>query len=234
MNLRIGSDMNRKHIEGIQIVAEGLGNLLADVVFVGGAVAEFYATGPASEEVRISDDIDCVIEISTRKEYYRLERLLEAKGFQHDTTPGVPICRWIFKHILIDIMPTKDEILGFSNRWYITGIENKIAHHLPDGNTIYIFPLEIFLASKLEAFNHRGGNDLRQSHDFEDIIYILDNNPDILIILSNSSEQIRAYMKSQFQSLYSRDDISEGIECALPYNADSDSVEKILNIFQFE
>ena len=108
------------------------------------------------------------------------------------------------------------------NRKHIEGIQI-VAEGLGD-----------LLASKLEAFNNRGGNDLRQSHDFEDIIYILDNNPDILNILSNSLEQVRVYIKSQFQSLYSRDDILEGIECTLPYSAESDRVEKILDILQFE
>lgn len=225
--------MNRQHIEGIQIVAVGLGSLLTEVVFVGGAVAEFYATGPGSEEVRISEDIDCVIEISTMKEYYDLERLLETKGFQHDTTSGL-ICRWHYKHILIDIMPTDETILGFSNKWYTIGIENKITHLLPDGTKIYIFPPEIYLASKLEAFNSRGGDDLRQSPDFEDIIYILDNNPDILTILSSGSDTVKNYLKEQFEILTTRDDISEGIECALPFSAESDSVEKILEIFHFE
>jgi len=226
--------MNKQHIESLQIVAQGLGDLLEYAVFVGGAVAEFYATGPGSEEARISDDIDCVIEISSRKAYHELEQLLESKGFQHDTSPDAPICRWLYKQILIDIMPSNDEILGFSNKWYIVGIKNKVAQLLPNGIMIYIFPPEIYLASKMEAFNNRGRKDLRQSRDFEDIIYVLYNNPDILSILSNSSELVKEYLKSQFQSLTSRNDISEGIESALPYSAESDSVEKILEIFQFE
>jgi len=226
--------MNRSHIVGIQIVAQGLGDLVNEVVFVGGAVVELYATGPAAEEARISDDIDCVIEIGSRKEYRKLEQLLEAKGFQHDTTSGAPVCRWLYNQILVDVMPTNDEILGFSNRWYLTGIENKIIHQLPDKIPIYIFSPEIFLASKLEAFNSRGKSDLRQSSDFEDIIYILDNNPDIFTILSYSSDPVKNYLKEQFLILTKRDDILEGIECALPYSAESDSVEKILNVLRFE
>ena len=225
--------MNRQHIENIQIVAQGLGDLVDEVVFVGGAVAEFYATGQAAEEARISEDIDCVIEIGSRKEYRNLEKLLEARGFQHDTSGG-PVCRWLYKHILVDIMPTKDEILGFSNKWYLDGIENKIMYPLPGGNVIYIFPTEIYLAAKLEAFNSRGKDDLRQSPDFEDIIYILDNNQDIPTILNSSSDGVRKYLKEQFNNLIERDDIVEGIECALPYSAESDSVEKILDILQFE
>jgi hypothetical protein len=226
--------MVRQHIEGIQVIAQGLGELLTDVVFIGGAVAEFYATGQASEEARVSDDIDCVIEISTRKEYSTLERLLESKGFQHDTTAGVPVCRWIFDRIVVDIMPTNIEILGFSNKWYVLGIENKIAQNLPDGTIINIFPPEIFLASKFEALKNRGTNDLRQSHDFEDIIYVLDNNPDISAILSSSPEPVKQYLKEQFEILNKRDDILEVIECALPYSAGEDSVEKIIATLKFE
>jgi len=73
--------MNRPHIIGIQIIAKGLGDLVDEVVFVGGAVAEFYATDPAADEVRISDDIDCVIEIGSRKEYHELELLQKEKIF---------------------------------------------------------------------------------------------------------------------------------------------------------
>lgn len=30
-------------------------------------------------------------------------------------------------------MPTDESILGFSNRWYVEGIEKKIKRKLPDG-----------------------------------------------------------------------------------------------------
>lgn len=222
--------MNKLHIQNIQIVAQGLERLIEDVVFVGGAVAHFYATDPAAEEARISDDIDCFIEMGSKKEYRELERLLEAKGFQHDTSPGSPICRWLFQGIPIDIMPTYEKILGFSNNWYIYGIENKIEKQLPDGLIIFILPPEIYIASKLEAFNSRGKSDLRQSSDFEDIIFVLNNNADILSVLKLSVDPVKSYLRRQFQILLGRPDILEGIECALPYNTESDSVEKILAI----
>ena len=233
MKLTEKSGMQSQHINNLQIVAEGFGDFLDNVVFIGGAVAELYATGPGSEEIRISEDIDCVIEIGSMKAYNQLERLLEKKGFQHDIS-GAPICRWLYKGILIDIMPTDENILGFSNRWYLAGITNKVMYTLPDGKTINIFPTEFFLASKLEAFLHRGGPDLRQSHDFEDIIYVLDNNPEIRTILKSCSDPVKDFLKSQFKILSARNDISEGIDSALPDSADSDSVEKILSIFRFE
>ena len=142
---------------------------------------------------------------------------------------------WVFKNILVDIMPTEDtRILDFSNKWYTLGFENKISYILPDETEIFIFPPEIYLASKLEAHLNRGSGDLRQSHDFEDVIFILYNNPDIKSILLNSADSVKEYLKNQFKMLLDRDDILEGIECALPYYTESDSVEKIIDIMEFE
>jgi hypothetical protein len=53
----------------LMTVAEGLRDLLDEVVFVGGAVVGFYATNSAAPEMRPTDDVDCVIEVSTRLEY---------------------------------------------------------------------------------------------------------------------------------------------------------------------
>ena len=77
-------------------------------------------------------------------------------------------------------------------------------------------------------------DDLRQSHDFEDIIYVLANNSDIVSIIKSSQSTVRSYLKEQYKILTERSDILEGIECALPYYADSDSVEKIVTILEFE
>jgi len=50
----------------LQTVANGLGELKNEMVFVGGAVAELYANNPAASEIRPTKDVDCVIEISSR------------------------------------------------------------------------------------------------------------------------------------------------------------------------
>lgn len=84
----------------------------------------------------------------------------------NDISEGAPICRWIYKDIKVDVMPTDSKVLGFSNRWYKEGIENKITKSLPDETEIFVFPSAYYLAAKFEAYNGRGGYDLRQSHDF--------------------------------------------------------------------
>ena len=172
--------MASANIDMLQIVANGLEEIKNDLVFVGGSVAELYASDPASSDIRPTTDIDCLIELSSRKEYLKLEDKLRVKGFANDTSMGAPICRWIYKNIKVDVMPTDEKILGFSNRWYLEGIENKIGKALPDGIEIFIFPPQYYIGAKFEAHKSRGGNDLRQSHDFEDLIYIFDNCPDLL------------------------------------------------------
>jgi hypothetical protein len=124
-------------------------------------------------------------------------------------------------------MPTDETILGFKNRWYTRGVEDKISKILSDGTEIYVFRPEYYLASKFEAHQDRGGKDLRQSHDFEDIIYILDNCTSILENIRNSDKYVKGYLKDECKRLLDNDALSEGIECALPIGSDSDRVEII-------
>jgi hypothetical protein len=211
----------------LQIVANGLGDLLDEMVFVGGAVAELYADDPASSDIRPTQDVDCTIELNSYWEHTELENELRTKGFANDTSPGAPICRWIYQGIQVDVMPTDDEVLGFNNQWYPGGVGNKIPKTLADGTEIFVFSPEYYLAAKLEAHNGRGGKDLRQSHDFEDIIYILDNCTSILEDIRNADEDVKNYLKTECERLFTNDGLSEGIESALPYGSDSDRVEII-------
>lgn len=89
-----------------------------------------------------------------------------------------------------------------------------------------------YLAAKFEAYKGRGGNDIRQSHDFEDIIYILDDCPDILDNIGNANPSVKTYLKEECQSLLENDNLTEGIESALPYGSDSDSTEIIEDLIQ--
>ncbi len=220
------------NIDMLQTVANGLGTLKNDMVFVGGAVAELYATDPAASEIRPTLDIDCVIELSSKTAHAKLEEELRAKGFANDTSKGAPICRWVYNDIKVDIMPTDSTVLGFSNRWYVEGIKNKITKTLPNEIEIFVFRPEYYLASKFEAYKGRGGTDLRQSHDFEDIIYILDNCPNLLDNIANANSSVKIYLKEECQSLLGNDNLTEGIESALPYGPDSDSTEIIQDLLQ--
>ncbi|MFC2118243.1 hypothetical protein ACFLSY_06345 [Bacteroidota bacterium] len=215
--------MSNTNIDMLQTVANGLGELKNDMVFVGGAVAELYASDPAASDIRPTLDVDCVIELSSRTKLGKLEENLRERGFAHDITKGAPICRWVFKDIKVDVMPTDEKLLGFSNRWYVEGIQNKITKILPDETEIFVFPPEYYLAAKFEAHESRGGEDLRQSHDFEDIIYILHNCTDLRENIRIANASVKTYLKEKCQSLLENDNLSEGIECVIPYGSGDDS-----------
>lgn len=199
----------------LQIVASGMGDLTEKVVFVGGTVIELYSTDPAASEIRATLDVDCVIEIYSRTGYAELENILRSKGFQNDTSKGAPVCRWIFKNIVVDVMPDDPEILGFSNRWYTEGIKNKIPKVLPDGQRIYVFHPVHFFCTKIEAHNSRGGQDLRQSRDFEDIVYLMENYSSLHNDIMTANTNVKSYLKRQCTILLENPFLIEGIECAL-------------------
>ena len=222
--------MPSDNIDMLQTVADGLEELKNEIVFVGGAVAELYADDPASSDIRFTQDVDCTIELSSYKELTELEEDLRAKGFANDNSQGAPICRWIYQEIKVDVMPTEGNVLGFNNQWYPGGVDNKISKTLPNGTEIFVFPPEYYLAAKFEAHSDRGGNDLRQSHDFEDIIYVLDNCTDILEVIRNADEDVKRYLKAECERMLENNGLSEGIDCALPLGSDSDRVEMIVTL----
>jgi len=221
-----------ENIAMLQTVAAGLGELKNELVFVGGSVAELYVDNPAASDIRPTQDIDCVIELSSRTEHAKLEEALRAKKFANDTSQGAPICRWIYRDIKVDVMPTDPDVLGFTNIWYDDGVTNKITKILPDGQEIFVFPVEYYVAAKFEAHKGRGGNDLRQSHDFEDIIYIFDNCPDILENIQNANEDVKEYLKQECQTLLANDNLTEGIETALPYGSDEENTDLIVDLIR--
>ncbi len=216
----------------LQIVANGLGNLRESVVFVGGSVAELYVSNPAASDIRPTLDVDCVIELSSRIEHAKLEEDLRAISFKNDISENAPICRWIYQDIKVDVMPATENVLGFTNIWYVEGIQNKITKTLANGIDIFIFRPEYYLASKFEAHKGRGGDDLRQSHDFEDIIYIMDNCSEILTDITNANTTVKEYLKTEYQNLLNNRDLDEGIESALPYGSGAESAEIIKELIQ--
>ena len=77
-----------------------------------------------------------------------------------------------------------------------------------------------------------GGDDLRQSHDFEDIIYIMDNSYAIFENINNSNNSVKSYLKEECIKLIQNEGLTEGIESALPYGSGEESTDLILELTQ--
>jgi hypothetical protein len=100
----------------LRVVATALAELNQQVVFVGGATVSLYATDPAASESRPTDDVDVVVEVATYAEFSNLiEERLRQLGFTNDIESGI-ICRYKIHGLIVDIMPTNADVLGFSNR----------------------------------------------------------------------------------------------------------------------
>jgi predicted nucleotidyltransferase len=214
----------------IQLVAQGLGKLKDKVAFVGGATAGLYVTDSAAPEPRPTEDVDCIIEIYSRIDYHQLEEQLRSQGFSNDTSADAPICRWKYQGVTVDIMPTDEKILGFSNVWYREGIRQAMNYILPNGQTIWIFRPPYFLASKLEAFLSRGNNEFRWSHDFEDLVYLLDNRPELINEIKEADTKLIRYIQKHFMAFQENPMLEEGISCVLPYGSGEERVEYIIKL----
>jgi len=207
---------HRENITRIKAVYFALEELASEVVFVGGATVSLYSTRPEAE-TRPTDDVDIVVEIFHYKEYAAIEEKLRNKGFANDATSGV-ICRYTIHGITVDVMPTSEEILGFSNKWYPEAFVNSIYVTPEDGLFIRIFSAPYFLATKLEAFVDRGENDGRFSSDFEDIVHVLNHREPVWEEIRNANEPVRQYLKTEFARLLAQKYIDEWISVHLDYD----------------
>ncbi len=190
----INSTVNRKAIKNIAIA---LGDLNEQVVYVGGAVISLYINDPAAEDVRPTKDIDISLAIATLGELENLRQQLSKKGFVQTAEEKV-MCRFDYAGIKVDVMSTKAVGWAPANPWFEPGFRFKQVVDVDD-QKIQILPLAYFLASKFTAFNDRGSIDPRTSHDFEDIVYILDNRKDIVDeIFKYSDDEVKKYLLSEF------------------------------------
>ena len=200
---------HRNNLVRIKAVHNALGDLRDEVVFVGGATVSLYVDRMA-EEVRPTEDIDIVVELWAHKDYAAIDERLRKMGFVNDQDSGV-ICRYIVQGIIVDVMATGENALMFTNRWYADGFKNTMNYQI-DENSIKIFTPPYFIASKLEAFKGRGGNDGRTSTDFEDIIYVLENRRAIWDELKSANEDVRTYLQDEFRNLLTVEHFEEWVD----------------------
>lgn len=216
------------NIELIKTLATVLGNkVLEEIVFVGGSVVGLYSTTNLNDDVRFTEDIDFFIKSNSRKDFNSFEKFLREKGFENDMRENAPICRWVYQDITMDAMTADSNILGFTNTWYSLGMKKSIDFKVSNDIKIQILSPEYFIASKLEAHNNRGGNDIRFSNDFSDIVYILNTRNEIFDEIINSDDLVKNFIAKNFKKLLSDFSIEEAIEISLPRGY---KVKKIVEI----
>jgi len=221
------------NIQMITTVARRLGNLREKVVFVGGCATGLFITDPAMPKVRVTKDVDVIIDITTRMEYSRLEADLRSKGFRNDISEDAPLCRWLVNGIKVDVMPTQEDILGFSNHWYLPAIENANYVQLEKELAIKLVTPPYFLATKVEAFKGRGEGDYMASHDMEDIITVLDGRREIVDEIKKSSDELKTFLSRTFQKFLGDENFLDAIPGQLlPDHANQARLPRLLKILE--
>lgn len=231
---------NDANVAQLDVVATHLGEALRQqLAFVGGAVAGLLITDPAQPAIRPTEDVDLVAHVLARSDYYRLEQALRARGFAQDMRPGAPLCRWTIERVTVDVMPTLDEVLGFSNRWYALAVETAQDVMLPSGAQILVITAPAFVATKLEAFAGRGGGDYLLSHDLGDVISVIDGRDGLWAEVQQTSDELKPYLAEQFSQLMATRAFRDSLPGHLPGDAASqarlpDLEAKLMQLAQME
>jgi predicted nucleotidyltransferase len=203
-------------------VADRLAPLRDRLVFLGGAITELFITAPGRRSSRHTKDVDVIINVMNLGEYSELLReQLVGLGLREDDREGAPICRWLLDDLIVDIMPTRGEILGFSCEWYQVAFDTAQAISLPDGTTIRLVTPACFLATKLTAFADRGRRNPMASHDLEDVIAVIDGRPEIVGEVAAAPADIRAAIAIRFCDLLARRDAEDVVAAQLFPDAES-------------
>jgi predicted nucleotidyltransferase len=197
-----------------------LGDLVPELVFVGGCATELLVTAVRAESVRVTRDVDVVAAATTLREYHVIEARLRKLGFAPD--PEV-VCRWKIAGLQLDLLPSGPDVLSFHNRWYPEVMRTAVPRRLPSGRTIRILTSPLFLATKLDAFQSRGNGDFLASHDLEDIITVIDGRPELADEVTTATQEIRDYLQRCFADLLRQEAFLTALPGHLPGDASSQS-----------
>jgi predicted nucleotidyltransferase len=204
------------NLEILELAVDQLGELADEMVFVGGCATGLLITDQAAPPIRVTKDVDAIVQVVTHSDYYALSEKLRERGFREDVSEGAPICRWATEEVTLDVMPTDARILGFGNKWYHPAMQNAEVVELPSGKQIRMVSAPFFLITKLEAFEGRGGGDYQLSHDVEDIISVIDGRPELLDEIKRSEQDLSNELASRIKILLGESRFIDAIPGHMP------------------
>jgi predicted nucleotidyltransferase len=207
------------------MVAGALGEeLLQQVAFVGGCTTGLLITDKVTQEaIRYTDDVDFITHVIGYPQWAAFQQQLFDHGFTVNPKDDV-ICRMRLGELKVDFMPDDASILGFSNRWYADALENADDVTLSDGQQIQLVSPCFFVATKLEAYNGRGNNDLLSSHDIEDLLNVVDGREELLNEIQQAEQVLKDYIAEQIGLLMGHNDIDYAVQACTHNNTDREVI----------
>lgn len=141
----MGKSARSSNIKMLQFVASKLDDLINEVVFLGGSTTGLLISDPMVPDVRSTLDVDCIVDVMSKGEYYKVENRLRNLGFKQNNDM---ICRWHFDEVILDVMPTDASILGFTNQWYKQAMSFAQEYRLAGNLSIKVVTAPYLIATK--------------------------------------------------------------------------------------
>jgi len=139
------------------------------------------------------------------------------------STDGV-ICRMLLDGLKVDFMPDDPKILSFSNRWYPKVLATADLFQLTDELNIQLIKPEYFIATKLEAFNSRGNDDVLLSHDIEDLLNLFDGRVELVDEIKNAEYDVQSYINEEIKCLLDEADFEYAVQSGSNNDADREAL----------
>ncbi|EKO3607012.1 hypothetical protein M6C35_001920 [Vibrio metschnikovii] len=199
-------------------IAHSLGeDLLAQVAFIGGATVSLHLDDAQPIDICSTKDVDFIVSVSSYYGYQQLAEELSRRGFKlsiPEKGEETPMCRFECEGILVDVMPDKKDVLGFSNPWFQVGLREAVPYTLPGGLTIKIAQAKHLLATKLVAFDDRADNML-SSKDAEDIVVLVNGRDSLLDEVKKSPIELRQFVQKAMSKFTANSDFDYLLMSAL-------------------
>jgi predicted nucleotidyltransferase len=200
-----------RNIDLLSGMAHAMGPLCEQVVFVGGCATGLLVSQPQVIDTRPTEDVDAIVQVASLVGYHALADQLQARGFKQTMADNTPPFRWFWHGMQLDLVPVDERVLGFANRWYRPGFEAAQWATLPGGLRLRHLSAPYFVATKLEAFQDRGNQDVYLSHDLEDIVTVVDGREELLAELTAAPAEVRQYVARQFQMVLDHADFANAM-----------------------
>jgi len=182
-------------------MAQAMGPLCDQVVFVGGCATGLLIDNTKLMDVRPTEDVDAIVEVATLAGYHALAEQLMQRGFKQTMADNTPPFRWYWNRMQLDLVPLDERVLGFANRWYRAGFAAAVQRPVADGLVLRHLSAPYFLATKFEAFADRGQNDVYASHDLEDIMTVVEGRAAMARELAEAGPDVRQHVVAKVKAL---------------------------------
>lgn len=213
------NSVQNPNLDKVEHAVEQLGNLANDMVFSGGSATGMLITDPAAPPVRVTRDIDVIMQVDSLDEYEQVAEKLRAQGFKESSNGGSPVSRWLADDVSLDVMSTDPRIMGFGNQWFAPAMTHAESVKLPSERKIKRVSAPYFLMTKLEAFSNFGSGDYLRSPDIEDMIAVIDGRQEIVKEVKKIKKTDPALAKElskRFRELLKDNQFVESVSAYMP------------------